>query len=226
MTCLDAGCLSLSGGDGAGGSLTLKINPSQRVRINALRLPFVMLYVAMCKRRLAWLTRIPETVPSYPPFPAPSHLPATRHTWAPPSSTISPPACWHRRARLSAGRRRDHAIDDSYSQMKLYSSFLSRAALTRWTLTIHPLSGTHLFPLLLRVLTSHLLPERLLSATKGWMLLQCCLLKNTIPPPPPPLTPQRMKKPLFPASCLVLVLFTQGQMVVFYFVRAAMTLFW
>lgn len=64
-----------------------------------------------------------------------------------------------------------HAIDDSYSLMKLYSSFLSRAALTRWTLTIHPLSGTHLFPLLLRVLTSHLLPERLLSATEGWTLI-------------------------------------------------------
>lgn len=61
-----------------------------------------------------------------------------------------------------------HAIDDSYSLMKLYSSFLSRAALTRWTLTIHPLSGTHLFPLLFRVLTSHLLPERLVSAISAW----------------------------------------------------------
>lgn len=69
-----------------------------------------------------------------------------------------------------------HAIDDSYSLMKLYSSFLSRAALTRWTLTIHPLSGTHLFPLLLRVLTSHLLPERLLS----WLPQRygCCLVKT------------------------------------------------
>lgn len=58
------------------------------------------------------------------------------------------------------------SIDDSHSLMKLYSSFLSRAALTRWTLTIHPLSGTHLFPLLLRVLTSHLLPQSPVSAAQ------------------------------------------------------------
>lgn len=50
-------------------------------------------------------------------------------------------------------------IDDSYSPMKLYSSFLSRAALARWTMTINPLSGTHLFLLLLRVLTSRSLPQ-------------------------------------------------------------------
>lgn len=84
---------------------------------------------------------------------------SAHHTWGP---------------ELACGCHRPsprHAIDDSYSLMKLYSSFLSRAALTRWTLTIHPLSGTHLFPLLLRVLTSHLLPERLVSATEGWMLL-------------------------------------------------------
>lgn len=43
--------------------------------------------------------------------------------------------------------------------MKLYSSFLSRAALARWTMTINPLSGTHLFLLLLRVLTSRSLPQ-------------------------------------------------------------------
>ncbi len=51
-------------------------------------------------------------------------------------------------------------IDDSHSVMKLYSSSLSRAALARWSVTIHPLPGTHLFLVLLRVLTSHWLSQK------------------------------------------------------------------
>lgn len=53
------------------------------------------------------------------------------------------------------------------------------------------------------------------------------------PPHLPPLPKKEKKKktsePLFPASRLVLVLFSQGQMVAFYFVGAAMNLiflFW